>query len=83
MPVNVRIEQMQWPVDWPPTASRIASWDPNEHGYAQFRRKDVETTRGKCLVRDNQQICSEIGGLTGMTAGNGRDRYWQERHAKE
>jgi len=54
MSVNVRIEQMQWLVNSPPTTSRISLWDLNEHGYTRFYQKDMEMTRGKCPVVDNQ-----------------------------
>jgi len=49
----------------------------NKLGYAQIRQKDMEPTRGKCPVGENQQIYSEIGGLIGMTVGSGGDRHWE------
>ena len=59
---------MQGLVNWPPTASRIALWDLNEHGYAHFRQKDVEPTRGKCPVGEISRFavksadCRDDGG---------------------
>lgn len=44
----VWIERDQWPVNWPPSASYIASWDPNKLSYVQICCKGVQLTRVEC-----------------------------------
>lgn len=73
----VRIERIRWPVNWPPTVSRMASWDLNELSYAWTRKRDMELTHGKCPVGENwrdwqwwQQLMVE--------KGNGSQRHTEE-----
>jgi len=72
----VRIEWNRWPVNWPPSASYIASWDPNEPSYIQNCRRDVQPAHIECPFREKSS------GLVVMAAVNGKGEVMVVRNTQ-
>jgi len=72
----VQIEWNQWPVNWPPSASYIASWDPNEHNYIQNYRRDVQPTCVECPFREKSS------GLVVVAVVNGKGEVMAVRNTQ-